>query len=431
MIHGEAGEGRRPRVLWISHLVPYPPKAGVVMRSYYLLRALAERYEVDLFCLNQAGFLKSLLPGIEDPCAFATAELQKTVGRIRVCEKPTASNAVFKYLAAFKALFSRTPYSVSWLYSREVGRQLESFAKGRNYDLVHVDTEALIPYLSSVKFARRLALNHHNAEAHMMNRRAEKEASPLRKMYCKIEAKKLFRYARESFGVFDLHLTCSEEDRHRILEIDKGFSVAVVPNGVEVPKPKWAEMQGARRGKRALFVGGLDWYPNADAAEFLVRTVWPHVLERIPVAELHFVGKAPPNWLLERAATEKSIICHGFVEDVRPYYEGAGVFVCPIRDGGGTKLKILHAMAHGVPVVAHPIAIEGLSVVSGRDLLVGETPSEIAACVEKVLADQGLAHQLRTAAWDVIAKEYSVETVGRKLLGSYASLLGPKVQVLA
>lgn len=420
--HSVANAGERPRVLWLSHLVPYPPKAGVVMRSYYLLRALAEWCDVDLFCLNQSRLLRSLLPGIDDPCKYAIAELQRCVARVRVCSLPEEGRRYGKHRVALISLFSRTPYSVSWLYSEEAKADLAEFTEGYEYDLLHVDTEALIPYLPAVKCARHLALNHHNAEAHMMDRRAAKEGAALRRLYYSVEAQKLLRYAKRSFPAFDLHLTCSEEDRQRLFEIAPSLSVVVVPNGVEMPDVRHYSAPSLKASK-ALFIGGLDWYPNADAAEFLVHEVWPHVVARLPAAELHFVGKAPPQWLTECAAVDRSIVVHGFVPDIRSHYEGAGVFVCPIRDGGGTKLKILHAMAHGVPIVAHPIAIEGLDVEADRDLLVGETPIELAGCIARVLTDRSLARQLRDSAWSVVAREYSTDAIGKVLISNYVSLL--------
>lgn len=413
----------RPRLLWLSQMIPYPPKAGVIMRSYNLLKAVAESFHVDLFCFNQSRFLASLLPEARDPEQLASEELAKLVSRIHVESIPAETGWRGKQRVAAASLLSKLPYSINWLQSKRAQAALREFTADRDYAILHVDTEALIPYMSAAGRVRHRVLNHHNAEAHMMRRRAQKESKRARRAYFDLEATKLERFAKARFHEFDLHLVCSAEDRERLLELDDSLAVEIVPNSVDVPA--WENM-AARVGDRKslLFIGGLDWYPNAAAAEFLAQQVWPLVRESIGGASLHFIGKAPPQWLKDVAARDPGIHSHGFVESLDDAYHDAGVFVCPINDGGGTKLKILDAMAHGVPVVAHPIAVEGIELVPGRDVLVGSTAEEMADCVKRVLEDENLAGKLRRNAYCTVNDKYSSTSIGRRLVATYRDRFG-------
>lgn len=411
-----------PRLLWLSHMIPYPPRAGVIMRSYNLLRIAARHFDTDLFCLNQSKFLSALMPDTDYPEQVAVDILSKLVSRIHVEGIPAEIGRFGKHRVALWSLFSARPYSVNWLQSKGSRRALEKFTAGERYDLLHVDTEGLIPYLDCIDKPPVISLNHHNAEAHMMRRRAANAANVLMRAYFQYEARKLEQYGRREFPRFDLHLACSDEDRKRLHELCSQLSIEVVPNSVHVPP--WDSIAEKDCSRSLLFVGGLDWYPNSAAAEFLVRDVWPMVSRRVGDSTLHFVGKSPPDWLRRASQTDPCIVIHGFVESLESVYRNAGVFVCPITDGGGTKLKILDAMANGVPIVAHPVAVEGINLNPGKDVLTAAGADELAASAVRVLEDDALATRLRRNAYEVVDRNYSSEAVGVRLVDLYMKSIG-------
>jgi glycosyltransferase involved in cell wall biosynthesis len=158
----------------------------------------------------------------------------------------------------------------------------------------------------------------------------------------------------------------------------------------------------------------MNWFPNRDAVLLMADSVWPELVKVMPEARLTIVGASPPQSILDLAARDRRVTVTGFVEDVRPYMERAQIYLCPMRDGGGTRLKILDALAMGVPIVATQMALEGIDVVPETDVLVANEPGEFVRQIVRLVGDQALWDQLRVNgrmfverhfAWPVIRRE--------------------------
>lgn len=413
--------GDRLRILWLSHLVPYPPKGGVLIRSYHLLTQVARHHEVDLFAFNQKRMLASYFPDLETGLREAQAQLGKWVRWQWMADIPCQRWPQGEKALAAWSLLSKDPYTINWLKSAEAGRQIAEIVRNGGYDLVHYDTISLAPYLEPCAHLPTV-LDHHNEEAHMLIRRAEKAGRGARAWYFRQEGRRLREYQRRMLGRFDLHLACSDEDRERLLDIDPGINVEVIPNGIPVDRNR-APVREPASPPRLLFIGGLDWYPNRDAVHFLLEEIWPLLKRRRPDVLLDIVGKAPSERMKAVAERDPAVRLHGFVDDIEPFYREGAVYVCPIRDGGGTKLKMLDAFAHGIPVVAHPIAAEGLEVEDGRDLLLRDSPEGFCEAVCTLLDNTDLARSLSEAAHERVAARYAVEGIGERLADLYGELV--------
>ena len=258
-------------------------------------------------------------------------------------------------------------------------------------------------------------LNHHNVESDMMFRRAKKEKNILKKSYFYLEAYKLRVYEKNEINNFNINVTCSDLDSLRIETLSPGVATHVIPNGVDTdffsasnkvtPDPYYL-----------VFIGGMSWYPNREAMLFFARQVWPLLKEKIPGIHMHVVGEAPPEELHELAKVDDNYHVHGFVDDVKSIFYQAGIYVCPISDGGGTKLKILDALAMGKPIVAHRIACEGIDVIDGTNVLFAEAPEEYVYNIKKLIEDQTLMEELGVNNRKLILEKYSYRVIGGDLL---------------
>lgn len=403
----------KKRILWVSHLVPYPPKGGVLMRSYYLLRELGRHHDVDVFAINQHRLLKSYFQDEGEGLHSAREATSQFLRALYVVPEPNKGRFA-RFLCVFRSLFGM-PYSVRWLFSREIREAIARRVSEGNYDVIHYDTIGLACYFHN--HAAPAVLDHHNIESHMMLRRARKEKNWIKKAYFWQEGVRLRRYERANVAKFSHHFVCSKEDASRLKEIDRSLSITVVPNAVPV-----APLINCRRERqKVIFVGGMNWYPNHDAVVHLLEDIWPIVLESCPQASLDVIGKAPSEHIKRLARQGRNITLHGFVDDIESFYAEARVFVCPIRDGGGTKLKVLDAFSHGVPLVAHAMACEGLDVISGVHALVGTSAAEIAHSVVTLLHDAELASRLGEEGYRLAKSEYCVEEVGSRLAQVFSS----------
>lgn len=402
---------RRLHIIWLSHFLPYPPKGGLLQRSYHLLRRVSMYHDVEVIAFNQ----RALLPRPE-MVSTAVSALGEFCQIRAVCTIPADGTSQGHIKLLLKSWLSRKAYTIRWLIAEDMRRAVEAAARERRYDIVHVDTISLAPYHGSFREAARV-LNHHNVESHMMQRRAEREANPLAGIYMRMEAAKLRRHERELCPLFDANLTCSGLDSDRLKAIVPTLRTEQVPNGVDLEyfRPE----DGPVEPGSLVFVGGMGWYPNRDAMTFFAQEIWPRLCAMRKDVSMTVVGARPPDFVRALAARDPAFRVTGFVDDVRPILSRAAVYVCPVRDGGGTKLKVLDALAMGKAVVAHPVALEGLAVVPGVHVLSAKTPAEFVTAITRLLHDDLLRTRLGAAGRRLIAERYDFNAIGRRLSELY------------
>lgn len=406
-----SGAKSRPRLLWLSHVLPHPPQGGVLQRSFHLIRAASRAYDVDLVTFRQRAF---------HPDAAAVAASVAALGELvhvrRVFDLPADGGALARRWLEASSVVTREPYTVRWNRSRALAAFLPTLAREARYDVVHFDTIGMLAHRGAFPSAAWV-LNHHNVESHMLARRAD-AARGLAGAYLRWEALRLARYEREPGGRADLHVVVSELDAARLREEVPGAAVQVVENPVDVsyfrPSGALEEEPGA-----VVFAGRIDAYTNAAAVRWMRDEIWPRLRRGGVAKALWIVGRNPPADIVAWGRNDPSVSVTGYVDDVRPWLERAQAYLCPITDGGGTRLKLLDAMAMQRAIVSHPMALEGLDVKAGEHALVAADVEGLAREVERVLGDAGLRERLGRAARERAEALYSTEAVERHLLDAY------------
>ena len=408
------------KILWLSHLIPYPPKGGVLQRSYNLLREASKYHEIYIIAFNQGTLLGSMFHSIEEGKTLSREHLLGFCKTVDFVEIPSEKSKYGKYSLALKSLFTNTPYTVKWLQSKVMLEAISKLSAQYDFDLIHFDSISLVQYIEAVNRRKPLVLDHHNIESHMMLRRSRQESNIVKKLYYLQEGYKLLNYEKKVCSLFDLHITCSALDSERLRLIDPSLNIDEVPNGVDVHYFK--EDREESDAHRLVFDGGLNWYPNKDAMLFFARDIWPKLTTRLPSITMDVIGKNPPDELVSLSKNDNNFHVHGFVDDVRPYISRAGIYVCPIRDGGGTKLKLLDAFSMSKAVVAHPAACEGLDVIDGSHVLLAKNSDEFVEKIMQLISNNELRLSLGQAARQLVANNYSFHEIGKKLSGLYESI---------
>ena len=408
------------RVLWLSHLIPYPPKGGVLQRAYNMLNEMAKYHTVDLVAFNQPDLLAPLYSNLEEGVLDAKQALSSVCENVAFFEIDSVKGCMGKGRLALQSLVSKDPYNINWLKSRKYGEYVQDIISKYEYDLVHLDTISLIPYLNYTKDIPTV-LDHHNIESHMLQRRAGNESNKLKKWYFKQEGDRLEEVEKTICPNVDLNITCSEIDAKRLKEIAPGSRVEEVPNGVDIDYFK--RTREYTSNPALIFVGTLSWYPNIEAVRFIAEHLWPKLKSSIPGITFHIVGANPPGELLALSKSDTHFKVHGFVDDVREYMQKAAIYVCPIQDGGGTKLKILDALAMEMPIVAHPIACEGIRVEPGNNVIFAKTLDEYLAAISNLLNNPDRRAQIGRNARTLIETEYSYEIIGRRMSDLYENVV--------
>jgi len=280
------------RVLWFSHVVPYPEAGlGVLQRSYHLVRELTRAHDVYLLAFVQRKIIADLLGDVDAGLEKAREHLGQYCARVQFLSIPCERSGSSRLWLAARSLVGAHPYTIRWLQSEHARKVAAEWNASIDFDVVHFDTLSLAPYRRIFPHSAR-SLDHHNIESDMMLRRARIEKHPLKRLYFWQEGARLRQYERRVCPEFDLNITCSSLDTRRLEDVAPGIATAEVPNGVDT---EYFQPEGDRELPRSLvFAGNMSWYPNGAAMLFFASEVWPALKARMPGLTMDVIGGNPP-----------------------------------------------------------------------------------------------------------------------------------------
>lgn len=401
-------------ILWISHNVPYPPKTGVLQRNYNLVREASKIGNVYLLAIMQEG----ILPG-EYNIDEAKTELGKFCHKIEIIHIPSETSKLAFYSLAIKSLITIDPLSVNSVKSAHMRRRIKQLCDENNFDIVHFDTIGLATYFKEASGSSRV-LNHHNIESHLLQRRTEIEKNFLKRFYFWLEARKLKFFEAKVCPEFDINFTVSELDKDRLLEIAPDSKIDTIPNGVDVD---FFSPEGEKEVPGSMImVSGMNWYPNRDAVLYMQEKIWPLISQSFPDISWVIIGASPPQKLVDLANDDPRVTVTGFVDDVRPYLRRAQIYLCPMRDGGGTRLKILDALSMGKPIVSTTIGYEGINITPEKNALLADTPAEFITQISRLIEDPDSGKKIGKEGRKFVIDEFSWDVIGKKLSAIYKKL---------
>ena len=263
----------------------------------------------------------------------------------------------------------------------------------------------------------RLICDWHNIESEILARYAEKESNPLRRFYARRTAALSRPLENQLLRLCHAHTVCSEREREILLQRVPQARIEVVGNGVDV---EFFTANPTQNGVRRdlVFMGRMDYHANIDAAVFFAKKIWPLVRARRPELRFVVVGAQPTKEVLALRDLA-GVTVTGTVEDVRPFYHSALAAVVPLRVGGGTRLKVLEAMAAGTPVISTTLGAEGLAVTPGKDILVADSSEAIADTVASLQAKTPEWESLIANARTLVQRQYDWSVIGEVLLQLY------------
>jgi polysaccharide biosynthesis protein PslH len=399
------------KILLITHLVPYPPSGGVMIRNFNLLKQIATRHEVDLLTFNQKPHFKS-----SEDLEKSIAALRRCCRRLEVFEIPTDRSKILWYLMLLLNVFSPIPYSIWRFSSGKMKAAIVQQLRSETYDVMEIGTIAL------ARFAR-LAPNmpkilvHHNIESQLLYRRGQAMNNWLGKIYIWYQAWKLRRFERRYGKLFDHHTVCSEHDGDTLKGICPEARIVVVPNGVDTDY--FQPLDVPVKPYSLVFVGGTTWFPNRDGLHYFKNEIWPILKNKVPQIEFDAIGRLVDSQLDAFGRKDRRFCLCGFVDDIRPHVAKAAVYIVPLRVGGGTRLKILDAMAMAKAIVSTSIGAEGIKCVHGQDIMLADTPQDFADRIVELLNSPARRREMGENARNKAVGMYSWEIIAPILEGTY------------
>ncbi|HEX4561873.1 MAG TPA: glycosyltransferase [Gemmatimonadales bacterium] len=403
---GARGQGARPRLLFLCQTLPYPPDGGVAIRSYHIMRLLAERYDVTALCFFRVN---------ERPTPAHVAESVKAISAFAEVEAfpiPQEHRRIRLFWDHLRSVLTRRPYTVYAYESDAYRARLREVLKRVQPGVVHMDSLDLSGYLNLVPPAATVCV-HHNVESALLRRRADAERSWWRRAYLHLQAELLEAEERRWCPRLGLNVAVSPDDRAIFEQNAPGGQWAVVPNGVDVDYYR----PGAQGTEGLVCVGATTWFPNRDALFFFCNDIQPH-LKGARKAPVRWVGRSSPGDR-ETCRRDFGVELTGYVDDTRPYLERAACFIVPLRVGGGTRLKILNAWAMGKAIVSTSIGCEGLDAVDGENMLIRDTAEGFAEAIDRVTSDEAFRRHLGAEGRRTAERVYSWDIIGRDMAKLY------------
>ena len=391
------------RILFVSPRSCWPPQSGAALREYHLARALGERAELTHVFFSQAGARDA-----------ADAPFRRTAVSAPAPRRYTPAKIV-------RGILGGQPLSLVNYTSDAMKAVLAALVDRQPFDLVHIDSIHMAAYEPILRRAGApMVYDWHNIESEAMRRYSANAPSVAHRLYASMTAGRLAALEKEILRTADGHIVCSERERETLLGIAPGARIATIENGADLSF--FNEAQPAAERRRILFVGWMSYHANIEAAVAFTRTVWPGIRERFPEWRLTLAGLDPAPAVLALRG-EANVEVTGTVEDVRPYYREAVAAIVPLRTGGGTRLKILEAMAAGVPVISTPLGAEGLAVTPGVDILIAEKDGDWLPFMTALSTQGDLWNRLAEAGRRLVTARYDWEALGQALYETYCRWL--------
>lgn len=394
------------KILWIKTSPLHPLTRGGDLRSFHMLRCLNQRHHVVYSGMTSGPVQKE---GAKQwPLYSAEAHWVEH-------QEPQKTTLAFRFGAAWNAIFSSLPYTITRFRSSPWQRQIRALLKAQKFDLVICDFLAPAPSLPwdalQKPDAPALLLFQHNVESLIWERRAE-HASKGTQFYWRNQWRRMERFERFISSKFDGVVAVSAEDARLFRErFQLNNILGDVPTGVDAAYFQSVPRQISET-PTIVFLGSMDWHANVDAVVHFASSAWPKIREAIPNARFQIIGRAPlPP--VQKLAEIPGIEVTGTVADVRPLLRNAHAMVVPLRVGGGTRIKIYEAMAAEVPVISTSIGAEGLPLQADREILFADTADETVHQVVRLLNNPDLARQLADRALERITNEYTWEAATR------------------
>lgn len=387
------------RVLWLKTELLHPLDKGGRLRTYHTLKYLKQCHEVHYLALCD-----SPEAGSTEPASEYCTTLELVRHRVPARRSPRFwAGAAVNVLSSF-------PYAVARYRSDVMRERVRMLVAQGGVDLIVSDF--LAPSQNVPEgIGSPAILFEHNVEAKIWLRHAQQAEHWLRRKYLERQWRLMRRLEQRECGRFDQVIAVSEEDAATIRSDYGVENVAWVPTGVDTesfrPSPTHS-----RNARELLFTGSLDWLPNEDAIVHFVTEILPRVQQEVPDVLFTIVGRRPSGRIRRLTVGNRAIRLVPDVPDVRPYLEAAGVFVVPLRIGGGTRLKIFEAMAMELPVVSTAVGAEGLPVEADVHLEVGDSVDDFAARVVRLLRDPTYARTLATRAAALVRQRHDWRRAG-------------------
>ncbi len=390
-------------------LLPFLPidqMSGGQTRWYHLIKFLSKKHKITVMSLIRGDREKELsyLPEIEKYCE-----------KVLVFNRPK-SPWTFRNL--FLTLVTFNPLVVIRNFSMEERTAIKKELENSKYDVIHAETFYVMPHIPETDVP--IVLVEPTIEFSVYGHYADNEVPWFVKPIYMFDVIKLKFWEKYYWKRASKLFAVSEEDKEIMKKEMVGIDVGIIPNGVDVSY--FDEKRVIKEiPQRILYHGDYKWMQNVEAVNILIKDIWPIVKKEVKNSKLWISGRSIPEKIIELTKNDKDIEISESVKDNRDVFKAASVLVVPIMSPGGTRLKVLEAMAAGLPVVSTPVGVAGLDIVSGTHALVSSDVMELAQMTIKILKNKKISDSISQAGKQFVRENFDWKSIVDKLNGVYES----------
>ncbi|MCL5783783.1 MAG: glycosyltransferase family 4 protein [Patescibacteria group bacterium] len=396
------------KILMLTPYLPYPPSSGGQIRSYNLIKQLSKKHQITLYSLIK-----------DEKERQYVSELEKYCERVKIfkrAEKPWTLKNILS------TGFSLHPFLVVRNFSKEEKKDVAETLKKEKFDIIHAETFYVSPHIpeTSIPIVLVDQTIEYQVYQHFVKNFRWQVLKPLLWIdVLKIKFWETYYWKKSARAV-----AVSESDAKKMTSSAPNLHVSVIPNGVGEDLMKEVPLHFS---KTILFQGNYDWMQNSEAARILAKEVFPKILKELPDARLLIAGQHTEK--IADLRSEKVELRNLDIEDiegVRTAYRESGILVAPLYGPGGTRLKILGAMAARLPVVTTYIGIEGIEALNEESVLYGQNVDELAKLAVRLLKDKDLYKKIANNARTLVEDKYSYPAIAKKLDAIYEEVKNGK-----
>lgn len=378
------------KVLLLTQVLPFPPDSGPKIKTLNVIKYLAQQHDITLV---------SFVRGDQTTDVQELRTYCRSIHTVQMVRNPLRDG-----WALIKSLFSDDPWVMVRDDIREMHQLIARLSNESSYDIVHADQLNMGQYALRLTGMRKI-LDTHNALWLLYKRLWQTMKTGPRKFLLGRDWKLLRRYEARLCQEFDHVLAVSEEDRAALINaVGQPVDITVIPIAIDTDALK--PVTRGRDSDHILYMGTMYWPPNIDGVSWFIHEVWPLIRAQRPNLIFDVVGARPPQEFLEFNKLDTGIHVTGYVKDTAPYLKKAGLMIVPLRAGGGMRVKILEALALGLPVVSTSLGCEGIALENGQHVLIADTPSEFARAILQLLDNHALADELGRNGRNLIETSY-------------------------
>lgn len=396
------------KILMLTPYLPYPPSSGGQVRSYNLIKNLSQQHDIFLVSLIKNDSEKAYIEKLAPYCK-----------EIHVCKR---SESPWTFSNIFRSVFGLFPFVVERNSSPESKKIISQLLSREKFDLIHAETFYIMPHIPVTNVP--ILLVEQTIEYKVYQHFVSK-ISPILRPFFYFDILKLQYWEKEFWRRATVVGAVSKDDEAKMKELLPKIRTVIIPNAAGEDLLRVYKNEQIQAKPVFLYQGNFSWLQNIEAAEILIHTIFPQIRQQIPEARCIIAGQRAKEKLGKVHAKGIRIvdIAASDIWQVIQVYEESSIFLAPIEGPGGTRLKVLGAMAAGLPVISSPTGVRGLNAQNGKHVIIAKNPEDYAVEATKLLSDTNIFNSIRSNARMLIDTTYSWTAVSKNLEKVYKEMI--------